>query len=88
MSDIQLMALSVGVISMLWRILDKYEVVTNKVMRWLNEKLSTPLEICVMCITFWFHLLFFLTCGHGLMSIVLALGCTPFTLELTKSIWQ
>lgn len=89
MGEIQFMVLSVGMVSMVWRIIDKYWSIYEKVHKYLTEKFNVPSTICQMCVTFWLHLIFFIGVGDPIgMSFIKALGCTPFTLELTKSIWQ
>lgn len=83
------MIVSVGVVSMLWRLVDKHSSIVAKLHGYLVQKLRLPATICTICVSFWLHLTYFLVMGQGAtMSLVMAFACTPFTLELSKSIWH
>ena len=82
------MIIGIGLVAMFWHVVDKYSSLFEKLHEYLVVRIKWfPRTICVICISFWVLLAYFLIIGSPL-SILRALACTPFVLELTHRIWQ
>ncbi len=83
------MIIGIGLVAMFWCVSDKYELWQELYIKATYKYRMLPKSICVMCITFWLLLTYFLVIGEGLgATIIKSLASTPFVLELTKRIWH
>lgn len=81
------MIIGIGLVAMFWCLTDKYNVWDKLYIKLLDKIKWLPKSVCVICISFWLLLVYFLIV-EGSLEIVKALACTPFVLELTHRIWQ
>lgn len=86
MINIESFILVIGLVSITWRIVLKYNLIEK-----ILGKLNLNLELCVMCVTFWVTLVIYSLVDHEISlfyNVLRSLSATPFVIELTRKEWS